>query len=66
MPVTAKLSRKFYDALGDDEAKLEARIGSVAADLHAVLERRLAKQTRWFFVAWASLLIPIVGLWFRG
>jgi hypothetical protein len=137
MPVTAKLSRKFYDALGDDvanelvewfnqvdltyrtelrelneqnfarfdakleqrlaalraelgtridrldakfeqrlaelsvridrlDAKLDARIDGVVADLHAVLERRLAEQTRWFFVAWASLLVPIIGLWFRG
>jgi hypothetical protein len=104
MPVTAKLSRKFYDTLGDDvanelvewfnlvdltyhtelrelneqnfarfDAKLEqrlaelsARIDGVAADLHAVLERRLGEQTRWFFVAWASLLVPIIGLWLRG
>lgn len=33
---------------------------------HAVLERRLGEQTRWQFLAWASLLIPIVGLWMRG
>ena len=115
MPVTAKLSRKFYDALGDDvtnelvewfnqvdltyrtelrelneqnfarfDAKLEqrlaelraelgagidrldARMDGVVADLHAVLERRLGEQTRWLFLMWATLLIPIVGLWFRG
>jgi hypothetical protein len=31
-----------------------------------VIERRLGEQTRWLFVAWASLLIPIMGLWIRG
>jgi len=40
MPVTARLSKLFYDRLGE--------------------------QTRWLFVAWASLLIPIMGLWIRG
>jgi hypothetical protein len=119
VPVTAKLSRKFYDTLGDDvanelvewfnqvdltyrtelrelneqnfarfdakleqrlavlraeldakidrlEAKLDARIDGVVADLHAVLERRLGEQTRWLFLMWASLLIPMIGLWLRG
>ena len=39
---------------------------AIVADLHAVIERRLGEQTRWLFVAWASLLIPIMGLWIRG
>jgi DNA anti-recombination protein RmuC len=47
-------------------AELTARMDAMVADLHAVLERRLAEQTRWLFVAWASLLIPIMGLWLRG
>jgi hypothetical protein len=115
VPVTAKLSRKFYDTLGDDVAnelvewfnqvdltyrtelrelneqhfarfdakleqrlaqlraelsaridRLDARMDSVVADLHAVLERRLGEQTRWLFLMWASLLIPMIGLWLRG
>ncbi len=115
MPVTAKLSKLFYDRLGEEiadelvtwfnqvdatyradlrelnelnfarfDAKLElrlaelhakldgkidrldAKIDRVAADLNATLERRLGEQTRWLFVAWASLLIPIIGLWIRG
>lgn len=103
MPVTARLSKQFYDRLGEDianelvdwfnavdatyraelrelnelnfarfDAKLEqrvaqlvAQIDTVAAQLNATLERRLAEQTRWLFAAWASLLIPIIGLWFR-
>jgi len=119
MPVTAKLSKLFYERLGEQvanelvdwfnlvdatyradlrelnelnfarfDAKLElrlaelhakldgkvdriavqldAKIDRVAADLNATLERRLGEQTRWLFVAWASLLIPIIGLWIRG
>ena len=115
MPVTARLSRLFYERLGEEianelvdwfnavdatyrgelrefnelnfarfDAKLEqrvaelhARIDAVAVELNAridrrfseleaLLERRLGEQTRWLFVAWASLLIPIIGLWIRG
>jgi hypothetical protein len=114
MPATVKLSKLFYDRLGDQvaneladwfnkvdatyqtelraqnevnfarfdakleqrvaqlsaridgvEARLDAKIDRVAAELREVLERRLGEQTRWFFVAWASLLIPIIGLWVR-
>ena len=103
MPVTARLSKKFYDRLGEDianelvellnvidatyrgelkeineinfarfEAKLEQRIDGLRAELkadlaglNATLERRLGEQTRWLFMAWAALLIPVIGLWFR-
>lgn len=107
MPITAKLSKRFYDRLGDDvvnelvallnlidstyrselretneanwirfETKLEAEIGKLRAEFKAELkaeiaglkeslERRLGEQTRRMFVAWSSLLIPILGLWFR-
>jgi len=30
------------------------------------LERRLGEQSRWLFFIWASLLIPIFGLYLRG
>lgn len=103
MPVTARLSKLFYDRLGEQvanelvdwfnqvdatyradlrelnelnfarfDAKLEQRIAYLDAKieqrlalLEAKLERRLGEQTRWLFVAWASLLIPIIGLWMR-
>jgi len=60
--VAAELNAKI-DGL---DTRLTARIDGAVADLHAVLERRLGEQTRWLFVAWASLLIPIMGLWLRG
>jgi BMFP domain-containing protein YqiC len=44
---------------------LEARVDVRLAELQATLERRLGEQTRWLFAAWASLLIPIIGLWMR-
>jgi hypothetical protein len=47
-------------------AESNARMDAMEANLHAVLERRLGEQTRWLFVAWASLLIPLLGLWLRG
>ena len=54
---------------GDLDAKAEklhARIDLVAAELRGAIEKGLKEQTRWMFVAWGSLLIPIIGLWMRG
>ena len=118
MPVTAKLSKAFYERLGDDianelvdwfnqvdatyradlgdlneqnfrrfDARLrerfaefeirfaefaqrltafELKIETRMARLETTLEQRINAQTRWMFGAWAMLLIPILGLWFRG
>jgi phage-related protein len=115
MPVTARLSKLFYDRLGEEiarelvewfnavdatyradlrdlnelnfarfdakveqrlaevramvdqvEARLDARIDRMGAELREVLERRLGEHTRWLFVAWASLFVAVIGLWFRG
>jgi tetrahydromethanopterin S-methyltransferase subunit G len=60
--VVAALDGKIDRVAAESQARLDAAV----ADLHAVLERRLGEQTRWLFVAWASLLIPIMGLWLRG
>ena len=103
MPITAKLSKRFYDRLGEDvvnelvgllnlidstyrselreandanwarfETKLDSGLAQLRAEYKAdiaglkeTLERRLGEQTRWMFVAWTALLIPIIGLWFR-
>lgn len=128
MPVTAKLSKRFYDRLGDDianelvdwfnkvdaayrtdlkeinelnfarfDAKVEQRFAQFEtrfAQIEARLAQFEAKQeqhfaefrsdigdrlqrlsveaadgrtahTRWMFVAWTTLLIPIIGLWTR-
>ena len=103
MPITAKLSKRFYDRLGEDvvnelvgllnlidttyrselreandanwarfEIKLDAGLAQLRAEFKAdmaelreTVERRLGEQTRWMFVAWTALLIPIIGLWFR-
>jgi hypothetical protein len=61
-----KLDAKLEQRLAELHAKLDGKIDRVAGELNTTLERRLGEQTRWLFVAWASLLIPIIGLWIRG
>lgn len=114
MPVTARLSKLFYDRLGEavtnelvdwfnqvdsaykfdlkemnelnfarfdakleqrvaelrselrsDVAKLDAKIDVVEGRLSLAIEKGLRDQTRFFFLAWATLLAAIIGLWFR-
>src|SRR4051812_37149652 len=107
MPVTARLSKLFYDRLGEAVtnelvdwlnqvdaaytfdlkemnelnfarfdaklsgelaaglAKLDARIDVVAAQRNATLAKALRDQMRFFFLAWATLLVAIIALWFR-
>jgi hypothetical protein len=45
--------------------RLDAKIDRVATEQREFMERALKDQTRWMFVAWGSLLIPIIGLWVR-
>lgn len=52
----AELESKLEQRMAALESKLEQRM----AVLEATLERRLAAQTRWFFVAWASMLAAIL------
>ena len=47
-------------------AQLDAKIDRTAADILAHVDRRLQEQTRWLFLAWASLGVGVAGLWFRG
>jgi hypothetical protein len=60
--VAGELNAKIDRVAGELDAKIDRRFSEVVA----LLERRLGDQTRWLFVAWASLLIPIIGLWIRG
>ena len=56
---------RFDAKLEQRAAELGTRIDSVEGRLTALLERRLGEQVRWLFLAWASLLIPIFGLYLR-
>jgi hypothetical protein len=58
----AALESKLVQRLAAFESNMEQRI----AGLEAAQERRLGEHTRWMFAAWAAMLIPIIGLWFRG
>ena len=46
-------------------AQLDAKIDRSFAEARTALEKGLKEQTRWMFVAWSTLLIPIIGLWLR-
>lgn len=48
--------------LADLDAKWERRFEEFAS----LLDRRVGDQARRMFAVWAALLIPIIGLWFRG
>jgi hypothetical protein len=68
-----RFSARLDERVAASEAKLEVRLAGLEskvdrglARLEAMLERRLGEQIRWLFVAWASLLVPIVGLWMKG
>lgn len=88
MPVTAKLSKAFYDRMGEQVAnelvewfnavdatyrsdlrdinelnfaRFDAKLDQRIAELEAKMERRLGEQTRWLFIAWATLMVAIVG-----
>jgi DNA anti-recombination protein RmuC len=63
--VFTELHAKLDGKIDRVAVQLDSKIDRVAAELSATLERRLGEQTRWLFVAWASLLIPIIGLWLR-
>lgn len=53
---TAELQACLEQRMASLESKLEQRM----AALETRLERSLAAQTRWFFVAWASMLAAIL------
>jgi hypothetical protein len=58
------VARRFAES----EVRIERRFSQTDAkidQLEAKMERRLGDQSRWLFVAWASLLVAIIGLWAR-
>ena len=68
-----RFEAKVGQRLAEFEMKLEKRLDRFElaiekrmARLEVTLERRMNAHTRWMFSAWAMLLIPILGLWFRG
>jgi len=60
----ARVDRRFAEL----ETRLEKRFAAVdvrLAQMETTLERGLKEQSRWMIAAWATLLIPIIGLWTR-
>jgi len=66
----ARFDAKLEQRVGALEHRMdvfEARMKQRFAEFEARMEvRRNGEQARWMFAAWASLLIPIIGLWIRG
>ena len=59
---------RFEKRLAEMDARFEKRFAEIDVkfvELRVFVEKSLKEQTRWMFVAWASLLIPIIGLWMR-
>ena len=81
MPVTAKLSRKFYETFGDELANefvewLNTVDATYRADLRdlnelnsARLDAKLAELksdlVRWMFAFWVTAALALGGLYFR-
>jgi len=110
VPITARLSKRFYDQFGEEtanelvdwmnkvdavqksefrdllaahteridarfaamdakfaamEARMDAKLEHFRMEMKAEFAAVRAEQVRWLFLAWASLLIPLVGLWTR-
>lgn len=61
----AELKTEFSSALNGLRSDLKIEFNSRLDGLETVLERGLKEQTRWMFVAWTALLIPLIALWFR-
>jgi len=74
-PVTAKLSKRFYDVLGEDvanelnelnfarfDAKLEQRLVELRAKLHDEIGRLRIDLLRWMFGFWATTMLTLAGL----
>jgi hypothetical protein len=53
---------EFEQRMSAMDTKLEKSIAGVRTEM----ERGFKEQARFLFLAWASLLIPIIGLWLRG
>jgi hypothetical protein len=65
----AELFTGFRSELATQTRELEGRIdqlGSRMDRLELTLEKRLAEHVRFFFVAWAALMVPLVALLFQG
>jgi DNA anti-recombination protein RmuC len=58
--VAAELNAKIDRVAAQLDAKIDRVAAELRAELKATLEQRLGEQTRWLFVAWASLLVPII------
>jgi hypothetical protein len=61
----ARFDARVEQRIATLEIKFDAKLETSIAGLRETLERRLADQTRFFFLGWAVLLASNIALWFR-
>ena len=57
----AEFEVKWERRFAEFEVKWERRF----AEFRAEIDQRLAAQTRWLFAMWATMMVAVVGLWFK-
>ncbi len=65
----AEFALKLEQRLAGFELKLEQRLAVIeqrVTRIETTMERRFAEQTRWIVGLWATTMLAIVGLYFRG
>ncbi|MEA3244833.1 MAG: hypothetical protein U9Q74_01625 [Gemmatimonadota bacterium] len=65
----AQFELKIEQRLAQFELKIEQRIAALeqrVTRIEVTMERRFAEQTRWIVGLWATTMLAIIGLYFRG
>jgi hypothetical protein len=82
VPVTARLSRKFYERFGDEiagefvdwfnavDSTYHQQLRDLndlnwerfKAELHSAIAQSEARLTKWMFIYWAGMMIPLASL----
>ena len=72
MPVTAKLSREFYDRFGDkvelrdlndqNTRRFEAKLEQLGTDLRREMADLKAELIKWMFLFWLGTVATMLGL----
>ncbi|HET9424220.1 MAG TPA: hypothetical protein VFO55_02525 [Gemmatimonadaceae bacterium] len=61
----ARFDAKVEQRLATLEARLGAKIETIDSSFQAKLDAAMREQMRFFFLVWAALLVPIIGVWVR-
>lgn len=62
----AEYDAKWEQRIAQLDSKWEHRLSRLEVKLATDLATQKAELMKWMFALWATLIIPILGLWFRG